>query len=78
MGGRCGAGDVFPHALKHPTTEMRVGFATIGLVQNTFSAMVVPVPATLGAFNFTEDPQEDPSDSSAWKQKAVSALLCLA
>lgn len=40
--------------------------------------MTVPVPPTLGAFSFSEDPQEDPSDSSAWKQKAVSALLGLA
>lgn len=40
--------------------------------------MTVYVPATLGAFSFTEESGEDPSDSSAWKQKAVYALLCLA
>lgn len=77
LGGRCRAGEVFPCALECPTTELRVVFAAAGLVQNTFSAMMVLVPATLGAFNFAEDPQEDSSDSSAWKQKVVSALSCL-
>lgn len=72
------AGGIFLCTHKCPTTELRVVFATIVLVQNTFSAMTVYVPATLGAFSFTEESGEDPSDSSAWKQKAVCALLCLA
>lgn len=51
--------------LKCPTTELRVGFATTELrvsfaitavVQSILSAIIIPVSATLGAFNFAEDP----------------------
>lgn len=38
LGRKCGAGDVFPHASKCPTSELRIILATSGLLQNTLSS----------------------------------------